>query len=301
LTRPGEEGETLTGLCLPLRIRNRVIGLLEAYGPEVLLKEDTVEVLSGMTSQAASALENARLYGELAEREKRLQELLGKTLEAQEEERRRVAFEVHDGLAQVAVAAHQRLQAFARRYPPDSEKGREDLDRILRLVRQTVEDSRRVIADLRPTALDDFGLSVALRQEVEELRDAGWRVEYEDKIGDQRLPTSAEVALFRIAQEAMTNARKHAQTRRLRLTLRSQEGTVDLEVRDWGRGFDSASLQNRNGPGERIGLSGMRERVGLLGGEFEVRSRPGEGTSVKARVPLSVLAENEQKEERDGR
>jgi PAS domain S-box-containing protein len=301
LRRPGEEGETLAGLCLPLRIRNRVIGLLEAYGPEALLKEDTVEVLSGMTSQAASALENARLYGELAEREKRLQELLGKTLEAQEEERRRVAYEVHDGLAQVAVAAHQRLQAFARRYPPDSEKGREALDRILRLVRQTVGDSRRVIADLRPTALDDFGLSVALRQEVEELRDAGWRVEYEDKTGDQRLPTSAEVALFRVAQEAMTNARKHAQTRRLRLTLRSQEGTVNLEVRDWGRGFDSASLQNRNGPGERIGLSGMRERVGLLGGEFEVRSRPGEGTSVKARVPLSVLADNEQKEERDGR
>ena len=301
LVHPGEEGETVAGLCLPLRIRNRVIGLLEAYGPEALLKEDTVEVLSGMTSQAASALENARLYGELAEREKRLQELLGRTLEAQEEERRRVAYEVHDGLAQVAVAAHQRLQAFARRYPPDSEKGREALARILRLVRQTVGDSRRIIADLRPTALDDFGLSVALRQEVEELRDDGWRVEYEDEIGDQRLPASAEVALFRVAQEAMTNARKHAQTRQLHLTLRSQEGMVDLEVRDWGRGFDPAGLQNGNGPGERIGLSGMRERVGLLGGELEVRSRPGEGTSVKARVPLSVLAENEQKEEHDER
>jgi signal transduction histidine kinase len=149
--------------------------------------------------------------------------------------------------------------------------------------------------------LDDFGLSVALRQEVENLRDDGWRVEYEDEIGDQRLPASAEVTLFRVAQEAITNARKHAQTRRLLLTLRSKEGAVELEVRDWGRGFDPASLQGGTGPGERIGLSGMRERVGLLGGEFELRSRPCEGTSVKARVPLSVLAENEQKEERDGR
>jgi PAS domain S-box-containing protein len=84
LMRPDEEGETLAGLCLPLRIRNRVIGLLEAYGPEAMLEEDSVEILSTMTSQAASALENARLYGELAERKKRLQELLGKTLEAQE-------------------------------------------------------------------------------------------------------------------------------------------------------------------------------------------------------------------------
>ena len=301
LRHPGEDGGELVGLCMPLRIQNRVIGLLETYGPEALLEEDTVEILSGMTSQAASALENARLYGELAEREKTLQELLGKTLEAQEEERRRVAYEVHDGLAQVAVAAHQRLQAFARRHPPDSEKGREDLARILSLVRQTVGDSRRIIADLRPTALDDFGLAVALRQEVEELRNDGWRVEYEDQLRDQRLSAPAEVALFRVAQEAMTNARKHAQTRRLFLALRRREGTIELEVRDWGRGFDPAALQRGDGPGERIGLSGMRERIGLLGGEFGVRTSPGVGTSVTARVPLSVLAKNEHMEKRDER
>jgi signal transduction histidine kinase len=297
---PGEESESLAGLCLPLRIRNRSVGLLEAYGPEALLDEDSVEILSGMATQAASALENARLYGELAKREKMLQDLVSKILEAQEEERRRVAYEVHDGLTQVAVAAHQRLQTFARRHPPVSEGGRKDLERILGLVQKTVEDSRRIIANLRPTVLDDFGLGAALRQEVEELRDDGWQVEYEEGIGDERLPAPVEVALFRVAQEALNNARKHAQTGRARLVLGRRRGAVDLEVRDWGRGFAPDAVGGTtNGPGERIGLSGMRERVGLLGGELEVRSSPGEGTSITARVPLSaaVLEENGHKEE----
>jgi signal transduction histidine kinase len=296
----GKDGESLLGLCLPLRIQNRSVGLLEVYGPEVLLDEDTVEILSSMTTQAAGALENARLYGELARHEKQLEDLVGKLLAAQEEERRHVAYEVHDGLAQVAVAAHQRLQAFAVRYPPVSEKARKDLDRILRLVQQTVEDSRRIIADLRPTVLDDFGLAVALRQEVEKLRGDGWLVDYEEQLGDERLPATMEISLYRIGQEALTNARKHAQTDRIRLELRRRGGTVSLEVRDWGRGFDAEASNGGAGPGERVGLSGMRERVSVLGGEFEVRSRPGEGTSVTAWLPLPAPAKD-RKEERNQR
>jgi signal transduction histidine kinase len=171
------------------------------------------------------------------------------------------------------------------------------------LVQKTVGDSRRIIADLRPTALDDFGLGAALRQEVEEQRDDGWQVEYEEGIGDERLPAPVEVALFRVAQEAMTNARKHAQAGRARLVLRRRQGVVDLEVRDWGRGFDPDAVgEKTNGPGERIGLSGMRERIGLVGGKLEVRSRPGGGTSITARVPVPVLEENGQmEEERVGR
>ena len=297
-----EDGESsIVLVVLPLRIQNRIIGVLEAYGSEEMLEKDTVEILSGLAGQAASALENARLYEALAKRERQLEELVGKLLTAQEEERRKVAYEVHDGLAQVAVAAHQRLQAFSRRFSPSSEKGRNDLDRILGLVQKTVGDSRRIIADLRPTALDDFGLGVALRQEVEELQDDGWQVEYEEGIGDERLPAPVEVALFRVAQEALTNMRKHAQTDWVRLVLGRRQGVVELEVRDLGRGFDPDAVEGTNGPGERIGLSGMRERVSLLGGKLEVRSRPGGGTSITARVPVSSFEENGQKQERDER
>jgi signal transduction histidine kinase len=265
--------------------------LLEVYGPEALLEEDTVDILGSMTSQAASALENARLFGELAEREKRLEDLLGKLLTAQEEERRRVAYEVHDGLAQVAVAAHQHLQAFSRRYPPDTEKGGRDLQRVSRLVRQTVSDARRIIANLRPTALDDFGLAAAVSLEVERVRENGCQVNYEEELGDERLPDTVEIGLFRIAQEALTNARKHAQAERISVELRRRRGEVRLEVRDYGRGFDPAAVSVGSGPSERVGLAGMRERVVMLGGELEIQSEPGSGTSVIATVPLSVVSE----------
>ena len=193
---------------------------------------------------------------------------------------------MHDGLAQVAAAAHQRLQAFARRYAPASEKGREDLNRVLALVRRTVGEARRVISDLRPTALDDLGLAAAIRQEVAQLRESGWRVEYEEELGDERLPVALETALFRVVQEALTNARKHAQTDRARLELRRQGDTVILQVDDPGCGFDPAAVEADGGPGERMGLSGMRERVGMIDGELHVRSTPGYGTSITVRAPV---------------
>ncbi len=283
-----EAAKPLVGLGLPLRIRNRSIGLLEVYGREDLLEKDTVDILGSMTSQAASALENARLYGELAEREKQLEDLVGKLLAAQEEERRRVAYEVHDGLAQVAVAAHQRLQAYSRRYPPEMEKGRRDLQRVSRLVRQTVSDARKIIANLRPTVLDDFGLAAAVSLEVERLREDGYRVDYEEELGDVRLLDTVEISLFRVAQEALTNVHKHARTERIYVELKRRRGEVCLKVRDYGCGFDPTATSRGNGPGERVGLAGMRERIGMLGGKFEIRSKPGEGTSVIVTLPVNV-------------
>ena len=188
---------TLTpmGLCLPLRVRDRTIGVLEAYGPEPLAERANVEILTSFASQVGSALENARLYRELAEREHRLHDLVGQVLAAQEDERRRVAYEVHDGLAQTAAAAHQLLQAFARRYSPDSTKAQKNLNRVLELVQQTVGEARQVIADLRPTALDDFGLAAAIRQQVERLGRNGHRMDYEETRGDERVTKAVETAL----------------------------------------------------------------------------------------------------------
>jgi signal transduction histidine kinase len=287
------------GLCLPLLVRERAVGVLEVYGPEALVENDVMEILESLTSQAASALENARLYGELAEREKRLQDLVGKILVAQEEERRRVAYEVHDGLAQVAAAAHQHLQAFTQYHPPQSDEGREDLTRVSELVRQTVGEARRIIANLRPTALDDFGLKSAVRLHLDALRAEGWSIEYEETLGDERLPAATETAIFRVIQEALNNVGKHAGTDRVDLSLERRpvetsageggRGGIRLTVRDYGRGFvpeESSARGAPGGPGERVGMTGMRERVTLLGGDFWVASSPGAGTTVVAEIPL---------------
>jgi signal transduction histidine kinase len=274
--------------CELVRVQGRdaFAAALEEGGVDLILAD--YDIVSSLT---ASALENAWLYKELNDRERALQNLVKRLLAAQEEERRRVAYEVHDGLAQVAVAAHQNLQAFARRYAPETEQGRRELDRILGQVRTTVSDARRVIANLRPTALDDLGLAAAISLEVERLNEEGYQVDFEEHLGDESLPREIEIALFRVAQEALTNIRKHAGTKWLKIELRRRDTEVYLEVRDFGRGFDPAALQTLGGrPGERVGFAGMRERVGMLGGELEIQSRPEAGTFVAAIIPLMRTA-----------
>ncbi len=154
------------------------------------------------------------------------------------------------------------------------------------VVQRTVGEARRVIADLRPTALDDFGLATALRLQADSLRAEGWEVAFEESLGEERLPVEVETALFRVAQEALTNVRKHARTRRVRVELERPGSAVRLKVRDQGRGFSPGSSPDGSVPGERVGLSSMRERVALLGGRLDVSSRPGAGTSIAAEIPL---------------
>jgi PAS domain S-box-containing protein len=234
--------------------------------------------------------ERARLHEELAERECRLQDLVGRLLVAQEEERRRVAYEVHDGLAAVAASAHQHLQAFARHHRPRALRAREEFDRALELAQRTVREARRVVANLRPTTLDDFGLAAALRLQVEELRAEGWHVTYQEALGPVRLLPLVETALFRVAQEALTNARKHAHTTEVRVTLERAGAEVRLVVEDAGRGFVPEALMPGSADGERVGLPGMRERVAMLGGHCVVESHPGVGTRVSVAVPLEPPA-----------
>jgi signal transduction histidine kinase len=136
--------------------------------------------------------------------------------------------------------------------------------------------------------LDDFGLATAIRLEVEVLRGEGWQVTYEEDLGDQRLPPQIETALYRVAQEALTNVRKHAGRTRVAVMLERDEDSIRLQIRDWGRGFDTDSSKARARPGERVGLLSMQERVALLRGRCTVTSHAGEGTQVSALVPLEA-------------
>ena len=222
---------------------------------------------------------------ELAASKQQLQDLVGRLLVAQEEERRRVAYEVHDELAQIANAAQLHLEAFAFDYPPSSPQAQQALDRALELARRTVTDARRVVNHLRPTTLDDFGLVAALRRHIEELCAEGWQISFRETLGVERLPPVVETALFRVAQEALTNVRKHAQTTQAHLALEHRGEVVYLEVQDWGRGF-SANGDKGTGAGERVGIPGMQERISWLGGQCTVESRLGSGTRVVVEVPV---------------
>lgn len=274
--------------CLPLLNGERVVGLIEAFGRARPDEDATAEILGSMAHQLASAIQNARLYGELAANERALHELVGRLMHAQEDERGRLARDVHDGLAQLAIGAQMQIESFAHRNPPTTEPARATLDRIVTRTREVVVEVRRVLAGLRPQALEDYGLARALTMFLERLGAEGWDVTFSEGLGGWRLPRDVETALFRFAQEAVANVRKHAAAERVRVDLDLDERGVRLAVQDWGRGFDPEAPARPARPGEHLGILGMRERISLVGGHFEIVSRPGAGTRVVARVPVPV-------------
>jgi signal transduction histidine kinase len=257
-------------------------------------REVVCMVVRDITERKRTEEELRCLNQELAERERDLHSLIRRIVAIQEEERRRVAYEVHDGFTQTAVSSYRRLQTFAEHHRPESEEDREDLEDAIALVGRTVDEARSVIANLRPSTLDDFGLSTAIRMQIEELQTEGFEASYEDTLGEERLPSTLEVNLFRVAQEALSNVRTHAKTDRVCVAIGCHKGVVRLKVRDWGRGFRPSGVRGSAGPGETVGLASMRDRVALLNGSLQIRSEPGLGTSVVAEIPLSAAGEVEE-------
>jgi signal transduction histidine kinase len=278
---------------LPLEVNGRVAGALGLSFDQQRQFGETERLFIGLLArQCGQAFERVRLYQELAEREQRLQELVRRLLTGQEEERRRIAYELHDSLAQIAAGTHQHLQALATRYPPTSAEQQAELQRALELAQRTVREARSLIHGLRPTVLDDFGLVRAIGVELDSLRSSGCQVRFDGGLGDERLPQSVETALYRVVQEALTNIRKHAGRCRVHVAVRRRGQTIRLSVRDWGRGFSlAAAARSRATHGARVGLEGMQERIALLGGRFAIRTQPGRGTSIEVNVPVASLAE----------
>lgn len=287
----------VAGWCVGLRVRGHAIGTLEIFAragtgagaPEAWTAD--VHRLAGLATQAAIALENAKLYQAVREKEASLQLLVERMIRAQEEDRRRVAYDIHDGLAQLMVSAHQHLQTFGIYHANGDARAQPSLQKGLLMLQKSIEEVRKVIAGLRPSELDDFGLVAALKLTVQNLRDEfGWRVELHDALGGARLPAAVEVSAYRIIQEALTNARRHGEATRARVSVVRRGNGVELKVRDWGHGFDTESLAPRPSTsgtaGHHVGIHGMRERAHLLGGTFAVESRPGAGTTIVVSIPV---------------
>jgi signal transduction histidine kinase len=272
-------------LCAPLRTRMGIIGVLELYtSTPYAFSSDEVFLLSVLAAEVATAVENAQLYVNLRDKEGRLTLLAHKLIHSQEEERRRIARDMHDGLAQMLVSSYQYLQVHSFEVPEPYD--RQALDRGMAVLAECIDESRNVIFDLRPSTLDDFGLVLALRQYLADIAaEAGWAVEFSlvGKVGP--MPPALETAVFRMAKEALTNARKHAAASRVLVRLEAKQNNLTITVRDWGKGFnprDEAS--RRNG---QMGLAGMKERVSLLNGTFYLRSRHGgAGTLIRITLPL---------------
>ncbi len=202
-------------------------------------------------------------------------------------ERRHVAYDLHDGVAQHITGVYQHIQLFARQFRPRSPEALAALNQLQEMARRAVSEIRRVLEGLRPIALDDFGLVGALEMLVESFRTEGWELTFAAHIGDQRLPVPVETALFHIVQEALTNTAKHAGKRHADIRMTRDDKTVLLTVRDKGQGFDPSAILGSSGIGQRLGLHAMRERAALVGGELRIETGLGRGVAIIAVIPLS--------------
>ncbi|MBV4477589.1 sensor histidine kinase [Pseudomonas botevensis] len=254
-------------------------------GPD---RED-MESLQLLATLLAAHLENHRLLEALQARERTMSELVHRLFTAQEDERKRVAYDLHDGLAQTQAGLHQRLQGFAGRCPTLPQPLQSELQAILNLAQACVGEGRQLIGGLRPGVLDDFGLFKAIDKEADRLRDAGIEVFWQQQ-SSARLPGACEIALFRIAQEGINNMLKHAHASRALLSLQLTDGQASLSLQDNGRGF-APDTPLPGGDNHHLGLAAMQERASLLGGELSWHNVPEGGTRLHARVPLPTAEE----------
>jgi signal transduction histidine kinase len=232
--------------------------------------------------------ENARLYAELQQKEALRGQLLEKVIAAQEDERKRIARELHDEYAQTLTALTMSVEAAERILPPDMTKVREQLDITRSLTVQALDQTYNLILDLRPTVLDDLGLVPAIRWYGEtHVEPMGIHMELQASGIQARLPAEIETALFRVIQEALNNVVKHAGARHVSIRLELKDSLLTGLVEDDGQGFDIGAVWRSRDKTRGLGLLGMQERVALFGGTFAIESQPGRGTRLAVEIPLA--------------
>jgi two-component system, NarL family, sensor histidine kinase DevS len=263
-----------SGLFVPMLVAERAIGVIAAHnklGPDPRFTDEDVRLTETFAARAAVAVD-------LADRVAR--DALRRVVAGQELERRRLARELHDETGQALTSILLGLKRVEEAKPEDARVAAAELrEQIV----DTLQSVRRLAVELRPSALDDFGLVAALERLAEAFGEqSGVAVDIQTNLDSARLPGEVETALYRIVQEALTNVAKHADATRVSIVVTRRENTVTALIEDDGQGFGAAG-----GTGEGLGLVGMKERVGLLGGRLAIESTEGTGTTVVAEVPIT--------------
>lgn len=241
----------------------------------------------------------SQLEQQVKERTEAAHQLLDKVISAQEDERKRIARELHDGTAQDIAALIVALDSLEASLPPGAADA-SFVQLIRREAQEALQEVRRLLRDLRPSALDDLGLTPALRSYIE-TRLEGSGIEHNLRVlgPDRRLSPALETTLFRIAQEAINNAAKHSRPQKVEVVLEFTRPNMILSVEDNGEGFDPSNFR-KSGSGQTLGLASMHERAALAGGTLVIRSEPGVGTTITATIPV-VRETNDKLEQVDNR
>ncbi len=259
--------------------------------------ERTTELRVSNESLKREIVERKKVEVTLQANQQRLQSLSRRLVEVQEEERRRLARELHDEVGQVLTAVKLNLQAMQR--VSDASAPGSGLEESIGIVDRALRQVRDLSLDLRPSMLDDLGLVAALRWYVDQqAQRAGFKAELAIGSMERHLSPALDTVCFRVAQEALTNVMRHAQAQQVQVELRQRDSELDLVIRDDGVGFDVNAALERASEGGSLGLLGMQERVQLVGGQLEIASEPMRGTEVRARFPLTPFPSPEAPVER---
>jgi PAS domain S-box-containing protein len=285
----------LRGFCVVLRDLTEPRRAEESLRSEMAARARTDEELQrlnrsleGLVAERTRELQCSNAELEAARR--RLQDLSSLLMDAQEQERGRVARELHDDTGQSLAAIRLRLMEMLR-----GTAGAERMNESVAIVDRAIAQIRGMALQLRPTMLDDLGLVDALEWAAgQQAKASGWTVQLALDASCPRLPREVETACFRIVQEALTNVARHAQATRLSLQLRISQERLEFAVEDDGSGFDPLSLRSASARATRFGLLSMTERAHLLGGQIEIDSAPGRGTRIRASLPIASQPEGRQ-------
>ena len=273
--------------AVPLRVKDRVLGVLTVASHDARkFSAEDVQLLEGIASQIAIAVENARLHQEVQRKDESRGELLVEVLSIQEEERRRIARELHDETSQALASLAASLEAVTVTLPASAARARDRIKIVEQVALHALDEIHRIIYELRPTLLDDLGLVAATRWLLDKnLAAAGVAVKFKTEGKERRLPSRLETTLFRVIQEAVSNIARHAAAKNADVALYFKKKAIAIRVRDDGKGFDvDEAIRSRERP-RGLGLLGMKERIEILKGALRISSRPGAGTEIDINIP----------------
>ena len=282
---PDDSSKTRAELIGELaRLRRRVADL------ENVVVGETAR--SGGVAPPAYGVEGYGVSVDVTKRQRVEEELLAQLrltealLRSHERDRRLIAYEIHDGLVQDATGAQMHLEAIVETERVPAGPARDEIELALELVRRAVSEGRRLISGLRPPILDECGVVGAIGYLIDDQPADGPSIKFTVDVQFERLEPLLEATIYRIAQEAITNVRQHSRSDRAEVRLAQVDDRIQIEIRDWGVGFDPANIE-----GKRLGLQGIRERARLLRGRAVIDSAPGDGTRVFVDLPVAQAPE----------
>ena len=282
-------------MSVPLRSKDTVLGVLNVASrlPRSFTKDD-MHLLHAIGDQLGVAIEQAELYDRLRKERQNYQRLARHMLIAQEEERARVARELHDETSQSLTGLSLNMQAIlsiAKTSNFGDAAFKAKLEKVYNVTLQLGSEISKIMKSLRPTALESLGLGPAIRQYADNrLQAVGIKVLVKQNGVEERLPKEVEFALYRIAQGAIANIAWHSRAKNATISLRRTSEELVVDIEDDGKGFDASKPIQVDESGHGRGLLSMQERASLLGGTCDIQSQLGKGTRIKVRVPTYMIA-----------